>query len=957
MAKAAVVKQESFFARNGLLVAILSIVFFVFANTLVNDYCMDDEIVTNNHPLTSQGISAIPEILKSPYFKADVYSYEYRPIVHISFALEHQFLGESAGMSHFVNLILYMVLVLVVFTLLRELFPSVNEKILAVVTLLFALHPTHTEVVASIKNRDEILALLFTFLAFGEAIKFSITNQWWRIFTVLICFNLAMGSKVTILPFALAIPLSISILLQPKQVLKVMALSILLPLFASFWIETFSFIQQLVLVAACVLVAAIPHAAAFWKQCKDFMAYLSASFKGYSAGVGEVAMEENTGYFVGSPVRFLKILLQYKWWMLLFVLLNGGVFLLGAPWWSWLLLMVGIVLVFKYSKSLEFRKLLLLCFIVLQYEVYLLIFNNDPSFSFFAGLIFCGIAWRLKLIHPIFFVVYLIPTIVVPPQEVIIPPYAFAIFCVPIFWFHSSKKYQRIIAYVLGFVFVGMIASSFFGNGIVYVLGRIFMLLLLASVVFYDWTLKRFSQEKFLLLFLLITTIAVQLDFLETKYSHAYQLKYSKAIHTTVNTIETASPPKIVPTASYRPVLFAEFPIAEFPQPIEKKTALAATALLKYLKLTVMPYPLAFYYGYKEIEVLPLSSFTVILSVLLHLLLVAAAVYFFKRNIFIAFGIGFYLVVISPFSTFFYPIPGVIADRYLFAPTLGFALVVVGVLSHFFKIDIHAKALTKAKLPSAVKIILAAVLMCYGGLSIARNADWKNRLTLFRNDIQHVENSAQAHNLLAFHLTMEAQKVAMVPERMAMLEEAVLHFKRATEIWPGFMNATYDLGRDLEQLGRWREAVDAYHRTFKIDTSFSDAIFRAGIMYENLSNADSAAICYEYVVKVNPGNAQAFNNLSFLYFKKQQYQKAIDVCKQAFAFNSQNSDPLVNIGKTFMNMSQTDSAVYYFEKAYQFRKSDVGLVQMLHQLWREKSANPEKELYYYNELKKMGAIR
>ena len=76
----------------------------LYLNTIPNKYNMDDELVTINHRLTSKGLSAITEIFTEPYYKDKLgYSYEYRPVVLFSFAIEHQFLGESPHRSHFFN--------------------------------------------------------------------------------------------------------------------------------------------------------------------------------------------------------------------------------------------------------------------------------------------------------------------------------------------------------------------------------------------------------------------------------------------------------------------------------------------------------------------------------------------------------------------------------------------------------------------------------------------------------------------------------------------------------------------------------------------------------------------------------------------------------------------------------------------------------------------------------------
>lgn len=948
MAKALATKQESFFGKNKLLIAILGVVFLVFANTLSNDYCMDDEIVTIHHPLTSKGIAAIPEILKSPYFKADIYSYEYRPVVHISFAIEHQFLGESASMSHFVNLLLYLLLVMVTFNLLKQLFPKVNELILAIITLLFALHPTHTEVVASIKNRDEILALLFTFLAFQQAIKFCLTAQWWRILTALLLFNVAMGSKVTVLPFALMIPLSISVLLKPYQPFKLLLLAVLMPLTASLWIETFSLKQQLTLVFGSVFTIAFINVKS-WKAIVNRFKYL--------LNANSIEMEASSGvkvdYFISNFKDLLKLFNGNVLVLIVLLLLNVSIWFF--PWSPTTLVIPMIVVGFFSLFAKSQSKLALLLFFLSFYCFQILfLFSELSGIVIFYGVFIAGVAGILRIIRPVFFLYLVFPFLY---HQNFVP--VIVLICWTASYFFIDGTSKALLRKVILTSHFSLIAVSVLLYFLLkdFPIGDTFILSLFVNtlVLFTSQIASKISPRLFVAI---IALIFAALSFVEFRNSSIYNDFLSRKTQEYLQTAAAKAPaPKIVPTASYRPVLFAEFPIAEFPQPLDKKLSLAAVALLKYLKLTLVPYPLAFYYGYREVEALPLVSFPVIFSFLLHLALVAAVIYFYKRNLLIAFGIGFYLIVISPFSTLFYPIPGVIADRYLFAPTLGFAIALIGFLAMVFRVDVYAKQLSFSAFAPAFKYILSAFLICYAFISIGRNTDWKDRLTLFRSDIQHVDNSAQAHNLLAFHLTMEAQKKATIQERNEMLEEAVFHFRRATEIWPEFMNATYDLGRVLEQLGRWREAINAYHRTFEIDTTFSDAIFRAGIVYENLSQLDSAIICYEFVANDNPQNAAAFNNLSFAHFKQKNYHKAIEVCKAAFKANPQNTDPLVNIGKTFVNMSQTDSAIYYFEMAYSMRPGDAGLVQMLYQLYSEKKTDSAKAELYLRELQKMRMVR
>jgi cytochrome c-type biogenesis protein CcmH/NrfG len=70
-----------------------------------------------------------------------------------------------------VQVFLYLLTVIGFFFLLRELFPNQNLILIALITLLFLAHPIHTEVVANVKSRDEILALLFSVLGLWALMK------------------------------------------------------------------------------------------------------------------------------------------------------------------------------------------------------------------------------------------------------------------------------------------------------------------------------------------------------------------------------------------------------------------------------------------------------------------------------------------------------------------------------------------------------------------------------------------------------------------------------------------------------------------------------------------------------------------------------------------------------------------------------------------------------------------
>ena len=136
------------------------LVFILYGNTLLNKYSLDDEYVILNNKKVEQGIKGIPDIFTSRFTISDNdITYGYRPVVLTTFAIEYELFGYAPGFSHFINVLLFALSSLLLFLILRKLFNAYHYLFPLIVTTIFIAHPIHTEVVASLKNRDEFLVL------------------------------------------------------------------------------------------------------------------------------------------------------------------------------------------------------------------------------------------------------------------------------------------------------------------------------------------------------------------------------------------------------------------------------------------------------------------------------------------------------------------------------------------------------------------------------------------------------------------------------------------------------------------------------------------------------------------------------------------------------------------------------------------------------------------------------
>lgn len=204
-----------------LVLAVLSIL--LYANTITHDYTQDDAIVIYDNEFTTKGFAGIPGLLKYDtfrgFFKVDgkeklVSGGRYRPLTPVMFAVEYQFFGRSPMMGHILNILWYALLVVVLYITLERMFlreePSSHWRYMILAAcILFAVHPVHTEAVANIKGRDEIICLLGSIASLYYALRWHDERKTKYMILSGLLFFLALLSKENTITYLAVIPLAL----------------------------------------------------------------------------------------------------------------------------------------------------------------------------------------------------------------------------------------------------------------------------------------------------------------------------------------------------------------------------------------------------------------------------------------------------------------------------------------------------------------------------------------------------------------------------------------------------------------------------------------------------------------------------------------------------------------------------------------------------------------------------
>ena len=150
----------------------------VHLGALWNQFAFDDVTIVVVNPLV-QSVSGVWRAFAAPYWPANLGGLVYRPLPVATYALDWQL--HSPVWFHAVNLVWHAGVAVAVAALARR-WTSVTAALAA--GLIFAVHPVHVEVVASVVGRADLMATLATCLAVYAALALD-SIAWSAAFLVL----------------------------------------------------------------------------------------------------------------------------------------------------------------------------------------------------------------------------------------------------------------------------------------------------------------------------------------------------------------------------------------------------------------------------------------------------------------------------------------------------------------------------------------------------------------------------------------------------------------------------------------------------------------------------------------------------------------------------------------------------------------------------------------------------
>ena len=205
------------------IIFLFALTLIAYANTFNHGYNLDDFLLSDNLPAVEEGWPGTVKIFTSAYNLFD-----YRPIAIFTYAIEQQLQGKLVpGTSHIVNAVLYFLCCLMLFFTLRRLPVNNAHWIALFATAIFIVHPIHSNVISSLKNRDTIMSLTFGLSSIFFALRFiqyehdelrrSIAMKSLFLVVALLLFLISTMAKLDAVSFIILLPLTFFILSKNRM--------------------------------------------------------------------------------------------------------------------------------------------------------------------------------------------------------------------------------------------------------------------------------------------------------------------------------------------------------------------------------------------------------------------------------------------------------------------------------------------------------------------------------------------------------------------------------------------------------------------------------------------------------------------------------------------------------------------------------------------------------------------
>jgi len=310
------------------------------------------------------------------------------------------------------------------------------------------------------------------------------------------------------------------------------------------------------------------------------------------------------------------------------------------------------------------------------------------------------------------------------------------------------------------------------------------------------------------------------------------------------------------------------------------------SVIVTYIKLLILPINQNVDYDFPLSE--SLLEFRTLGSLLFLVSLVILAIYHYKKNRIISFGIFWFFITLSIESSII-PIEDLIFEHRTYLPSFGFFLLLSTLATQLLVYDYKY-----ILYPTIVIIIGVNSVMTYN-----RNKIWKDELTLWNDIVTKSPQKARPY-----------LNRGVAYSKINQWDNALSDFTKAVSLEPKYSYPSYlNLAIAQEKYSLWDEAITNYTKALKIYPEYYEAYSNRASAYGSLREWDKALADLAVAIKMNPNDPTNYYNRGTINMTNQKWQEAINDYSKAIEINPGYIDAYANRSIVFATIGQFEKSI------------------------------------------------
>jgi tetratricopeptide (TPR) repeat protein len=236
------------------------------------------------------------------------------------------------------------------------------------------------------------------------------------------------------------------------------------------------------------------------------------------------------------------------------------------------------------------------------------------------------------------------------------------------------------------------------------------------------------------------------------------------------------------------------------------------------------------------------------------------------------------------------------SDKFVYLPSIGLLMILCWFLVWLFN-----------KRGTVIVIIMSVVLVLAGAEAFATRQYlryWKDSVSLFEHMLTITPNAAPVHNMLAIALQSRGK-----------LDDAVVHYRKAVELDPVYVEAYSNLAGALLLQHKFDDAVACCRKAIQLKPDYPYAYSNLGLAFQAQGKLDDALENFLKAARLKPDHPDFNYNIATVFQAQGKLDKAAEYYKNTIRLRPEDAEAHYNLANVLKSLGKHNEAETHFKRA------------------------------------------